>query len=92
MTKAKHGKVLIKNDLRKRIEAFEIWAKRRMLAISWSHKVTNEEILHGILHLILRVTSLKRGKLGVEKCLGSVSTREWTGILGVAEVFGVKIR
>ncbi|KAI8436544.1 hypothetical protein MSG28_010075 [Choristoneura fumiferana] len=35
----------IKEDLRKRIEAFEMWAYRRMLAISWTHRVTNVEVL-----------------------------------------------
>ncbi|CAH2231798.1 jg3602 [Pararge aegeria aegeria] len=29
----------IKEDLRKRLEAFEMWAYRRMLKISWTQKV-----------------------------------------------------
>lgn len=35
----------IKEDLRKRIEAFEMWAYRRMLRISWRQKITNVEVL-----------------------------------------------
>ncbi|XP_045542444.1 uncharacterized protein LOC123723524 [Papilio machaon] len=38
----------IKENLRKGIEAFEIWAYRRMLAISWTHKVSNEEVLRRV--------------------------------------------
>ncbi|CAH2210915.1 jg7570 [Pararge aegeria aegeria] len=38
----------IKEDLRKRIEAFEMWTFRRMLAISWTLKVSNEEVLRRV--------------------------------------------
>ncbi|CAH2242692.1 jg7589 [Pararge aegeria aegeria] len=38
----------IKEDLRKRLEAFEMWAYRRMLKISWTQKVTNEEVLRRV--------------------------------------------
>jgi len=30
--------------LRKRLEAFESWVWRRMLKISWTKKITNEEV------------------------------------------------
>lgn len=38
----------IKEDLRKRIEAFEMWTYRRMLSISWTQKVTNVKVLERI--------------------------------------------
>ncbi|XP_072933758.1 uncharacterized protein [Epargyreus clarus] len=38
----------IKEDLRKRIEAFEMWTYRRLLSISWTQKVTNVKILERV--------------------------------------------
>ncbi|CAH2235222.1 jg10474 [Pararge aegeria aegeria] len=38
----------IEEDLRKRIEAFEMWIFRRMLSISWTLKVSNEEVLRRV--------------------------------------------
>ena len=38
----------IKEDIRKRIEAFEMWTYRRMLSISWTQKVTNAEVLRRV--------------------------------------------
>lgn len=38
----------IKEDLRKRVEAFEMWAYRRMLRIGWTQKVTNDEVLRRV--------------------------------------------
>ncbi|CAH2219075.1 jg21359 [Pararge aegeria aegeria] len=40
----------IKEDLRKRIESFEMWTFRRMLAVSWTLKVSNEEVLRRVNH------------------------------------------
>ena len=35
----------ITEEIRKRIEAFEMWCYRRMLKIKWTDRVTNEEVL-----------------------------------------------
>ena len=50
----------IKKDLRNKIDAAEIWFLRRMLWISWTDKVTNEEML--------RRSGMKRELMGdIEK-------------------------
>ncbi|CAH2235786.1 jg7639 [Pararge aegeria aegeria] len=38
----------IKEDVRKRLEAFEMSAYRRMLKIGWTQKVSNEEFLRRV--------------------------------------------
>ena len=35
----------ITSDLRKRLESCEMWFLRRMMRISWTDKLTNEEVL-----------------------------------------------
>ena len=36
--------IIITNSLLSRLDAFEIWAYRRVLKISWTEKITNEEV------------------------------------------------
>ena len=35
-------------EIKKRIEAFEMWCYRRMLKISWTDKITNQEVLRRV--------------------------------------------
>ncbi|CAH2238699.1 jg13382 [Pararge aegeria aegeria] len=54
----------IKEDFRKRIEAFEMWRFRRMLAISWTLKVSNEEVLRRVNQLLHTIKIRKVAYLG----------------------------
>ncbi|CAH2096300.1 unnamed protein product [Euphydryas editha] len=57
----------IKAELRKKIEAFEMWSYRRMLRISWTDKVTNLEVLRRMgknLELIRTIKQRKTAYLG----------------------------
>ena len=50
--------------MKTRIEAFELWAYRRMLKISWTQNVTNKEVLSGmkmkkLLFPIIQIVKLK---------------------------------
>ena len=50
--------------MKTRIEAFELWAYRRMLKISWTEKVTNKEVLSRMkmkkrLFTIIQIRKLK---------------------------------
>ena len=57
---------LRKEDIR-RLEALEMWVWRRMEKISWTHKVTNEEVLGRIgtdRQLINSLRSRKRNWIG----------------------------
>ncbi|XP_048006632.1 uncharacterized protein LOC125241959 [Leguminivora glycinivorella] len=50
---------------RKRLEAFEMWCWRRMEKISWTEKVTNEEVLNRVKEkrCILRTVECRRGNM-----------------------------
>ncbi|KAL0838470.1 hypothetical protein ABMA28_016600 [Loxostege sticticalis] len=54
----------IKEDLRKRVEAFEMWAYRRMLSISWIDKVTNDEVLRRVQQKRELLQTIKQRKVG----------------------------
>ena len=54
----------ISENMAKRLSAFEMWAYRRMLRISWTEKVTNEEVLRKVrcdkrLYNIIQTKKLK---------------------------------
>ena len=54
----------ISKVMKTRIEAFELWAYRRMLKISWTEKVTNQEVLSRMkmekrLFAIIQIIKLK---------------------------------
>ena len=54
----------ITESMAKRLSAFEMWAYRRMLRISWTEKVTNEEVLKKVrcekrLYSIIQTKKLK---------------------------------
>ncbi|CAH2208118.1 jg7888, partial [Pararge aegeria aegeria] len=68
----------IKEDLRKRIEAFEIRTFRRMLAISWTLKVSNEEVLRRVNQRRELLHTIKIRKVAY---LGHVLRHERYGLL-----------
>lgn len=47
----------------KRVEAFEMWCYRRMLRISWVHRMSNETVLHRINKELEFLVNVKRRKL-----------------------------
>lgn len=57
----------IKEDLRIRLGAFEMWTYRRMLSISWTQKVTNVSVLQRVgqkRNLMLTIKKRKVSYLG----------------------------
>ncbi|XP_069354552.1 uncharacterized protein [Maniola hyperantus] len=50
-------------DLRKKIEAFEMWTYRRMLRISWTAKVSNAEVLARMQKKTELVKTIKQRKI-----------------------------
>ena len=50
----------ITNSIMKRIIAFEMWTYRRMLKISWTDKITNEEVLNKIQNKSLQLENILR--------------------------------
>lgn len=50
-------------EMCKRLEAFEMWAYRRMMKIPWTARVTNVEVLKRIGSKMLVLNTIKRRKM-----------------------------
>lgn len=68
----------IKEDTRKRIEAFEMWTYRRMLSISWTQRVTNVEVLRRVGQSRKLMQTIKKRKVAY---LGHIFRHERYDIL-----------
>lgn len=53
----------LKEDTRRRIEAFEMWCYRRMLRISWIQKVTNDRVLDRVHMARKLIKTVKKRKI-----------------------------
>ncbi|CAG9087673.1 unnamed protein product [Plutella xylostella] len=53
----------IKENFKKKLEAFEMWCYRRMLRISWTDKVTNVEVLKRMHKQVELVRTIKQRKV-----------------------------
>ncbi|KAL4719830.1 hypothetical protein ACJJTC_001682 [Scirpophaga incertulas] len=71
----------IKEDLRKRIEAFEMWTYRRMLSISWTQR------RYDILQLIMMGQIAGKRGVGRGKKSWLRNIRQWTGVTSAAKLF-----
>ena len=53
----------IDKSMLKKIDAFELWAYRRMLGISWKDRISNEIVLHRIQSQRILTKTIKERKL-----------------------------
>ena len=80
--------ILVKvNLLRNRIDAFEMWAYRRLFGISWSDRVTNIEVLERVGHSKTLLRNIQKAQL---RYFGHIARRdssslEKTVMLGFVE-------
>ena len=66
---------------RNRIDAFEMWAYRRLLGISWSDRITNDTVLERVGHGKTLLRDIQRAQL---RYFGHIARRDSTSLEKVA--------